>query len=73
MAVVVCPATVIGDESHGIARLNELGVFVDEFCSSTMRRSSDAGLKHHEPFTVFQRVGIVAGYSYSETVKPVRW
>ena len=42
MAVVVCPATVIGDESHGIAGLNELGVLINEFCNNTMRRSLSA-------------------------------
>jgi hypothetical protein len=27
-------------------------------------------LEHERPFTVSQRVGMVASYSYSETVKP---
>ena len=42
MTPIVRLATVIGDESHGIARLNELGVLVNEFCNNIMRRSLSA-------------------------------
>ena len=69
MAVVVGLAPVIRNEAHGAVRVDKIGVGIDEFCDA-MRNAEDEHELGDGSLTVSQSVGMVAGYSYKDTVKP---
>ena len=61
VTVVVGLATIIRDESHGVVRLDEAGVAVDEFCAGN--ENGDGGTSTEDRLTYPSRCSREWGWS----------
>ncbi len=69
MTTVVCDTAIVRDEPHCVVWSNEIRIGLGELYRDGSGVVGKRGTTT-VPFTVSQSVGIVAGYSYNETVNP---